>query len=345
MNKVAIFLETTLSVHDAVKILPSADYYDSVKKGDVIDAVAKGYDLILIIDGCFGWTAAVWHKEIMFALKKGVNVVGCSSMGALRAAELDVYGMNGYGEIYEMYKNSIIDGDDEVAIAYNMESGETTIPLINLRKTLTKLGYSEKSNLLEDFKNIFYKERTWGSIKKVVNKEIFKNIYSNYIDLKRSDAISLLTNISHYFLLDKKKELKKTSALNFFEKLMFEEKYGLKLLDFASSLDISLAINKEVVYRSKRLLRLTGEKISRKNIILFCKLVNLVDSSEFTLSDDYVINSIYRFREDKGFIDGEFFYEWLEKKYILSCDLVMLYHDFFLIKKIYELKYNFNDIF
>jgi hypothetical protein len=45
--------------------------------------------------------AAVGHREIISALKAGVCVVGGSSMGALRASELDSYGMIGVGRIYE----------------------------------------------------------------------------------------------------------------------------------------------------------------------------------------------------------------------------------------------------
>ncbi|MCS6760145.1 MAG: TfuA domain-containing protein [Candidatus Devosia euplotis] len=52
------------------------------------DAIAIG-----IVDGYFQRTAAVWHKEILFALSSGVTVFGSSSMGALRAAECSHFGM------------------------------------------------------------------------------------------------------------------------------------------------------------------------------------------------------------------------------------------------------------
>ena len=44
------------------------------------------------------------HREILAAVRKGVRVVGASSMGALRAAEMDTLGMTGIGEVYRMYK-------------------------------------------------------------------------------------------------------------------------------------------------------------------------------------------------------------------------------------------------
>ena len=42
-----------------------------------------GYRRIGIIDGHFGNVPSVWHKEILFALSKGVEVSGAASMGAL----------------------------------------------------------------------------------------------------------------------------------------------------------------------------------------------------------------------------------------------------------------------
>jgi hypothetical protein len=43
-------------------------------------------------------------------------IVGASSMGALRAAELDSMGMVGIGTVYQYYRDGIIESDDDVAI-------------------------------------------------------------------------------------------------------------------------------------------------------------------------------------------------------------------------------------
>ena len=45
----------------------------------------------------------MWHKEILFALSEGIDVYGAASMGALRAAELDAFGMRGIGDVYSAY--------------------------------------------------------------------------------------------------------------------------------------------------------------------------------------------------------------------------------------------------
>lgn len=48
---------------------------------------------------------AVWHKELLYTLQEGVEVCGASSMGALRAAELESFGMLGVGVIFQAYRD------------------------------------------------------------------------------------------------------------------------------------------------------------------------------------------------------------------------------------------------
>ena len=73
---------------------------------------------IAIIDGYFERMAAVWHKEILLALERGIAVWGAASMGALRAAELAPFGMIGVGAIYRAFARGALDADDEVAVAH-----------------------------------------------------------------------------------------------------------------------------------------------------------------------------------------------------------------------------------
>ncbi len=76
-------------------------------------------------------------REILNALEGGIKVVGGSSMGALRASELDVYGMVGVGKIYRWYKEGAINSDDEVALVFHPETGRAlSEPLVNIRATL-----------------------------------------------------------------------------------------------------------------------------------------------------------------------------------------------------------------
>lgn len=42
--------------------------------GDIFDAARQGVGTIGLIDGLYGDCAAVWHKEILFALASGVTL-------------------------------------------------------------------------------------------------------------------------------------------------------------------------------------------------------------------------------------------------------------------------------
>lgn len=110
-----------------------------VGQGDVLRALADGATHVGIVDGFFDQVPAVWHKEILHALDEGVVVYGASSMGALRAAELHVLGMIGVGRVFEMYRDGVLEDDDEVAILHEDEStGYRSVSeaMVNLRDRL-----------------------------------------------------------------------------------------------------------------------------------------------------------------------------------------------------------------
>ena len=96
---------------------------------------------IVLIDGLFHGVPAVWQREIVAAMDDGIEVLGASSMGALRAAELAHYGMVGHGTIFGWYRDGVIDGDDEVALLHGDAADgflPLSEPLVNLRATLAR---------------------------------------------------------------------------------------------------------------------------------------------------------------------------------------------------------------
>ena len=74
MNAV-IFLGPTLTVEEARKHL-DANYCPPVAQGDVLRALSRNPLLIGIVDGYFETVPAVWHKEILLAMQRGVHVFG-----------------------------------------------------------------------------------------------------------------------------------------------------------------------------------------------------------------------------------------------------------------------------
>ncbi|MBB5868816.1 hypothetical protein F4553_002195 [Allocatelliglobosispora scoriae] len=134
-----IFLGPTLSLTKAKELLPDALFLPPVSQGDVLRSAARRPAAIGIVDGRFQDVPAVWHKEILWAMSRGVAVYGSASMGALRAAELADFGMRGVGTIFEAYRSGAINDDDEVAVAHaDAADGYRAAneAMVNIRPTL-----------------------------------------------------------------------------------------------------------------------------------------------------------------------------------------------------------------
>jgi len=139
MPEIVVFLGPSVSRDKAELILPApqVDYRPPAKRGDIFRAAEDGAKIICLIDGVFFQECSVAHKEVLYALEKGAKVIGASSMGALRACELDVYGMIGVGEIYQAYRSGRLVSDDEVALIFDPFTWEPrSEPLVNIRFNL-----------------------------------------------------------------------------------------------------------------------------------------------------------------------------------------------------------------
>jgi hypothetical protein len=137
---VYVFTGPTISWAEASRVL-EAVYLPPAGEGDVYRVALKRPQAIGIIDGYFQSTSAVRHKEILWAMSRGIHVFGSASMGALRAAELAAFGMDGVGTIFESYRDGILEDDDEVAIVHGpAEVGfrSRSEALVDIRQTLRK---------------------------------------------------------------------------------------------------------------------------------------------------------------------------------------------------------------
>ena len=173
MSPVVVFLGPTLTpaeaaLHTSAVVLPPA------RAGDVYDAVTRlEARAIGLIDGLFGGAPSVWHKEILFALSRGVRVLGAASMGALRAAELASFGMEGIGPIYRAFASGELTRDDEVAVAHADEDAgyrPLSEALVNLRQGLQMAAESgvitaaSRERLLGWARATFYADRSWPAL-------------------------------------------------------------------------------------------------------------------------------------------------------------------------------------
>jgi len=139
--------------------------------GDILRAVRDGFRRIGLIDGLYGDTAAVWHKEILYALANGVAVYGAASMGALRAAECAAFGMTGIGSIFEEYASGARTSDADVALSHAPEElgfRPITLALVDAEATIGAAAQddpqADHSALLLSARAVHFSRRTWKTI-------------------------------------------------------------------------------------------------------------------------------------------------------------------------------------
>ena len=191
------------TIPDGLDIRPPA------KQGDVYLATLEDPAAIGIIDGYFEGVPAVWHKEILWSIAHDIPVLGASSMGALRAAELDHFGMIGVGSIYEGYRDGLYEDDDEVALHHAPpEVGYVplSIAMANIRATMKAavkdktINAEECNQVIAAAKALYYGDRKWPEILAKVEAGLAQTIKDwlpgNEVDQKQEDAVLLLNRMA-----------------------------------------------------------------------------------------------------------------------------------------------------
>lgn len=166
-----VFLGPSLPVAQARRLHPQMVFHPPAVLGDLHRlADDPAVSCLVLIDGGFLGTPAVWHKEIAFALSRGIQVFGASSMGALRAAEMHTLGMQGVGAVFERYRDGHCEDDDEVAVLHapaELDHACCSIAMISLRHALAEavgagwLAAVEADGLAAAMKRLHFSERTW----------------------------------------------------------------------------------------------------------------------------------------------------------------------------------------
>lgn len=212
MVKIIIYAGLSIPYNEAKEILDSHDdveviYKRPIQRGDLALALKEHPDIIAIIDGVFHQNSAVGHKEILNAMKNGIEVFGASSMGALRASELDSLGMTGIGYVYSQYATGEVESDDDVAVMLDSESLEAlSEPLINMKYVFTDavsegiISEDEKDELLSIAKKTFYPKRNYAqTLQESDLSDSAKDKLIDFIrtspDIKKEDAKELLLHI------------------------------------------------------------------------------------------------------------------------------------------------------
>jgi hypothetical protein len=209
MTNVHVFAGPTISPRDALVEL-KAVYLPPASEGDIYRVALKQPKAIGIIDGYFQSIPAVRHKEILWAMSRGIHVFGSASIGALRAAELVAFGMEGVGLVFKCYRDGILEDDDEVAIAHGpAETGfvAASEAMVNIRYTLRKaervgvISRHFRQELETIGKELFYPDRNYslllhhasdGARTKGEVARLRAWLPKGRVNQKRDDAIAML---------------------------------------------------------------------------------------------------------------------------------------------------------
>jgi hypothetical protein len=156
-----------------------------VRRGDidrlVDDTAAAGHPpgTVIVCDGVFHAAPAVSHAELCRALDAGWAVWGVSSLGAIRAWELRIEGMRGFGDVHARFARHDDFTDDELCLLHL--PGPTWAPLsealVNVRDALERevdrgrLGAPAADAVVEALQALWFGDRTLERLHACMTRE------------------------------------------------------------------------------------------------------------------------------------------------------------------------------
>jgi hypothetical protein len=185
---------------------PGIDWRPPAQAGDLLRLAAEDVSAVCLIDGYFDHRPAVRHKEILLLLSRGMRIFGASSIGALRAAEMQAFGMVGVGAIFRAYARGSLRGDDEVALIHagaDQDWRAVSVPLVDVRATLCRarraamIGGKEARALLKAAASIHYIDRDWPSVRAAAGAGTDSGAFGTWLESeaasqKQDDAVACI---------------------------------------------------------------------------------------------------------------------------------------------------------
>ncbi|MFE3442248.1 TfuA-like protein [Nocardia sp. NPDC059180] len=177
-----------------------------IKHGDLFGSALGPDETVVVIDGLYHQNPALRHKEYLHALDAGARVIGASSIGAIRGAELFRFGMEVVGTVGRWYLQGEVDSDAEVAVAHlDDEHGwrPLSIPMVNIRYAVQHGGFDSTvaDRIIAIAREIFYVERSGSALVNVIDAEFGATVSSALLpdkklceehDIKKLDALTAL---------------------------------------------------------------------------------------------------------------------------------------------------------
>ena len=328
-----------LTIPDEVTILPP------IQQGDLLKLLSNPPDVVGIIDGYFFQVPSVLHKEILLLMERGTQVLGAASLGALRAAELERFGMKGVGAIYGMYRRGAIDGDHEVAVLH-AEAAEDyrplTEPLVNVRHNLQRarrrgiISARAGTALLAWAKRCYFAELTYDALVAGAAPDVVTDaertalrqfLRDEAVDLKREDALALARYIlvirhSHYILQDVRVkwnvDLRCHSAPPV--RTHVTRYFGDYLREYVGQPADGLHVPDRLVLAFQKLLDPTFQRVYERAAR---RCLALEEARASGLADGDPPALVARFRQSRGLEPEDAFASWLRARYLSPDELTL----------------------
>lgn len=244
--------------------------YPPCKQSDIFRLIdEQNPSTICIVDGLYKSIPAPWHKEILLALERGIEIHGLGSLGALRAAELDQFGMKGYGYVYNFIKEHEYLDDSIVALLHQSEPENykpitlAKIEIVYLFQCHSNLDKEEKHDALNsilgeinhtNFEQCSYKyaikmlscydrKVNWNRILKHQFVSIKQQDVINYLQLKKGDDNHKINSTRSV-----KEKIQKTPYIYRQRSMDYESGLTVDISDLNYSLQLYASISKPMEY-------------------------------------------------------------------------------------------------
>ncbi|HEX6508075.1 MAG TPA: TfuA-related McrA-glycine thioamidation protein [Chloroflexota bacterium] len=343
--KAVIFLGPSLPLDEARQVL-DAIYRPPAAQSDLLSAVTTYRpDVIGLIDGAFRESLSVWHKEILYALEQGVRVYGASSMGALRAAETNVFGMVGVGEIYQQYASGELTDDDEVALIHTDADDDyrpLSEPMVNVRATVRRavlegvIDDATGRQLVAIAKAMYFPQRTFPAVferaveagipaSAIASVQAF--VATSYVDLKREDALALLRTVRD--LPQPLPPLERPFTMT--RSHLFKAQYDRDRTVRHREVDVTLAaIGDYTALHAPDFNELNFAALNRTLVTVLASLL------EVQVSDDEVNLERRRFRLKQGLTADDALIAWLDANDLSEGEFADLMHEMALCRRLHH---------
>ena len=346
---VYVFIGPTISSAEARCEL-QATYLPPAAEGDIYRASLRDPQAIGIIDGYFQSVPSVRHKEILWAMSRGIHVFGSASIGALRATELAVFGMEGVGTIFEMYRDGLLEDDDEVAIAHGpAEAGFVagSEAMVNIRQTLRKaeqlrvISKETRAFLEKIGKELFYPDRDYEVILRYASEcglpeaelAAFRQwLPQNRVNQKREDALAML-RLMRQRLAQRPK--RKTVRYHFEHTAMWESAWR-RCGDFRFDSNSGLGVGEVESLLDE--LRLEGDHYTQHGILALERFFAVREAERLgmTVSDERRRKMKLIFRRERGLTDTAQLEQWMNNNDLNDYEFDSLMRDEARVRWVYE---------